>query len=368
MQYRPFGKTGDTCSALGFGCMRLPEKDGAIDEATAAAMLRGAIDRGLNYVDTAYDYHNRQSEAFVGRALGDGYRNKVLLATKAPEWHMDIPEDFDTILDGQLRRLQTDHIDNYMFHAVERKWWDLIHNFDLLTRMEKAKAAGKVRHIGFSFHDSADVFMQVLSGYDWDFCQIQLNYVDVLFQAGRAGMLAAAEKGLAVIAMEPLLGGHLADPPAAVKEALPAGSPVQAALDFLWQYPQVSVILSGMSSPQQAEDNMRYADESRPDKLNEADFARFGAAREAFLSLQSVRCTGCGYCQPCPFGVEIPHVFDLYNRFYIDAEPAQNFYSAVKGNAALCRECHACEQACPQHLPIAQLMPKIHAALIRAER
>lgn len=232
MQYREFGKTGEKVSALGFGCMRLPTLGNltrSIDEPQAVRMIHNGIDNGINYIDTAFFYHEGRSEGLVGKALENGYRNKVLLATKSPFTGFKLGVEFDRILDTQLKRLKTDHIDMYLLHAANLKAWkNSALKFDLLSKMERAREQGKIRYIGFSFHDNLDAFMTILNGYDhWDFCQIQYNYVDIDHQAGTKGLEAAAAKGLGVIVMEPLLGGKLASPTDNVRAALPAGvSPV----------------------------------------------------------------------------------------------------------------------------------------------
>ncbi|NTU75942.1 MAG: aldo/keto reductase, partial [Anaerolineaceae bacterium] len=240
MNYRHFGQLDWQPSALGFGCMRFPlQKDTEIiDEPQATRMLRDGIDQGINYIDTAYPYHNGQSEPFVGRALQDGYRQKVRLATKMPTWLTKTYQDFDKFLDKQLARLKTDHIDFYLLHALNQKRWEDLRELGVREWAEKAITSGKISTIGFSFHDMYPAFHQILNDYDkWTFCQIQYNYLDVDDQAGMQGLREAAAKGLAVVVMEPLLGGKLANPPAAVQEILDAApvqrSPVDWALQWL---------------------------------------------------------------------------------------------------------------------------------------
>ena len=236
MQYRPFGKTGESVSVLGFGAMRFETENGIIKEKEAVSLLRAAIDGGVNYVDTAYFYLEGQSEALVGRALRDGYREKVHLATKSPVFALESAEDFDRILNEQLERLETRTIDFYLLHSLSLKTYEeKVLGYGLLDKMEKARADGKIRHIGFSFHDSHEAFLKILNGYDgWDFCQLQLNYIDVENQAGLRGLEEAAAKGLGVIVMEPLLGGKLANPAPGVRAVLPSSrTPVEWALDFL---------------------------------------------------------------------------------------------------------------------------------------
>ena len=244
MKYRKFGSTGLEVSALGFGCMRLPiHEDKTIDEEKAIAMIRHAIDSGVNYVDTAYPYHQGTSELVVGKALKDGYREKTYLADKLPVWLIEKEEDFDKYLDEQLEKLGTDHIDFYLLHALSReRFEERVKKFNLTKKMEEAKAAGKIRYLGFSFHDSLDVFKEIVDYYHWDFCQIQYNYINTNYQAGTEGLKYAASKGLGVVVMEPLLGGKLANLAEHVAEVVPdKKSQVEYALDFLgygavWEY------------------------------------------------------------------------------------------------------------------------------------
>ncbi len=258
MQYRTFGKLDWQSSALGFGAMRLPtlnDDPAQIDEALAAKMIRHAIDQGVNYVDTAWPYHRGESEPFIGRVLQDGYREKVKLATKMPTWLTEKPEDFDTYLDQQLKRLQTDHIDFYLLHALEGKRWAKIRDLGVREWAERAIADGRIRHIGFSFHDEHNIFTQIIDEYDhWEFCQVQYNFMDLHYQAGITGVRYAAERGLAVVIMEPLRGGRLAqNPPPDIVAKLWAQaeqqrSPADWALQWLWNQPEISLVLSGMSA------------------------------------------------------------------------------------------------------------------------
>lgn len=362
MQYRDFGKTGERVSALGFGCMRLPTKDSLtnpIDEPEAIRIIREGIDQGINYIDTAFFYHAGKSEGLVGKALADGYREKVLLATKSPFGGFKLGFEFDKVLDTQLKRLKTDYIDMYMLHAASLKsWQESALKLGLLEKLERARAQGKIRYIGFSFHDDYDAFMTILNGYDqWDFCQLQYNYVDTDHQAGTAGLEAAAARGLGVIIMEPLRGGKLAAPTENLKAALPQGmSPVQAALDFIWDRPEVSLLLSGMSNEQQVLENIRYADESRIGKLSEAQKACYPTAKTVFETSARVSCTRCEYCLPCPAGVEIPEIFAQYNKSVHDHKDAEHAYKKIRGDAQKCVSCGKCEAKCPQQLPIRELL------------
>lgn len=366
MEYRKFGNTGRSHSPLGFGMMRLKKTpDGQIDQEWTNATLRSAIDRGLNYVDTAYVYPG--SEVATGIALGGGYREKVTLASKMPVSRLNGPEEFDKILDEELERLQTDHIDCYLLHALNRNSWEnKVLKFGLLAKMEQAKAEGKIRHIGFSFHDTLDVFKMILDGYDgWEFCQIQLNYLDIGYQAGIAGLELAASRGLGVVIMEPLRGGRLASVPQEVAEVLPK-SPVESALDFLWNRPEVSVVLSGMSETQQVEDNLAYADRAYPGMMTEAEQDAMVTAAEKMRKYMSVPCTACGYCSVCPQEIAIPQIFAIYNQVQLDGDDrtAEGKYKELTGhNGADCVTCRACVEQCPQQIDIPEQLAKIHKYL-----
>ncbi len=361
MNYREFGRTGCKVSALGFGIMRMPKgADGKMDRPRCIAMIRNAIDNGINYIDTAFNYHSGESESVVGEALQNGYRDKTYLASKLPVWLVQSEEDFDRLLNTQLERLQTDHIDFYLLHALSLdRWKNTVLKYNLLDKMAQAKRDGRIRHIGFSFHDTNEAFHEILDGYGgWDFCQIQYNYVDTDNQAGQEGLHAAAAKGLGVVIMEPLLGGRLANAPDRVKACLPQDrSPVEAALDFLWTQPEVSLLLSGMSDEAQVAENMMYASRAEVGMLPTEEFAKYGKAKAVFDHMALVHCTGCAYCMPCPFGVEIPTVFSCYNRTVADGEKkAWAAYAPVQGKAELCRSCGKCEKVCPQHIEIRNVL------------
>ncbi len=368
MQYRTFGRTGIAVSALGFGTMRLPlAQEEKVDEAEAIAILRHAIDSGVNYVDTAYPYHQGNSERVVGKALQDGYREKTYLADKCPVWLVEKEEDFERILDEQLEKLQTDHIDFYLLHALNReRLEEKVKKFHLVDHMKKAREAGKIRFLGFSFHDSLDVFKEIVDySDDWDFCQIQYNYINVDYQAGMEGLRYAAQKGLAVVIMEPLLGGRLANLSDHVAEVFSKEkSPVEHALDFLWDQPEVSLLLSGMSSRQQVEDNLVYADRSAVGCLKEEEKEAYRKAKEIYDSMSMVGCTGCAYCMPCPFGLNIPEIFKAYNLYGLHGlNPAKEAYEKLGVLADACRSCHHCEKECPQNLKISQVMKDVRALL-----
>jgi predicted aldo/keto reductase-like oxidoreductase len=379
MQYRNFGRLDWKVSALGFGCMRFPTVDGErlspnIVEDEAIRMVRHAIDQGVNYLDTAYPYHGGQSEIVVGKALRDGYRERVKLATKLPVWLVESPADFDRLLNEQLVKLETDHIDFYLLHALgHSRWHDIVLKHKLLDRAEAALADGRIRHLGFSFHDEYDAFAEIVNGTDlWNFCQIQYNYMDTESQAGTRGLKLAAEKGLAVVVMEPLMGGRLADPPKDVREAMESfpvrRSPVEWALQWLWDQPEVSVILSGMSTMAQVEDNLRIADQSRPAAFTAAEQALIDDVRQKYSARTVIPCSKCGYCMPCPNGVFIPANFEFFNYAHLfdDVSGARFKYQVFlkeEQRSTACIACGLCEEKCPQKIVISEEMAKVTALL-----
>ena len=362
MEYRKFGKTDLTPSILGFGMMRLKRKeDGTIDEKWAIDTLRYAIDNGLSYVDTAYIYEG--SEYVTGLCLQDGYREKVTLATKMPVSQMTCEEDFERILEEQLQRLQTHCIDVFLLHALNRNTWEnKVLPLRVLEHAEQARAAGKIKYLGFSFHDSLETFRHILSAYDkWDFCQIQLNYMDVNYQAGLTGMKEAHEKGLAVVIMEPLRGGKLANVPQEVADMLP-GQPVESALNFLWNMPEVNVVLSGMSETQQVEQNLQYAHNAHAGMLSDEQVKATVAAGDRMRQLISIPCTGCNYCSVCPQDVAIPQLFELHNRRLLDGDTRsakKAYYELGDRNAESCVGCGECVRQCPQNIEIFTELEKI---------
>lgn len=374
MQYRTFGKLDWRPSALGFGAMRLPvinDEPGQIDEPAAIRLVRTAIDGGVNYVDTAYPYHRGTSESFLGRALKDGYRERVRLATKMPCWLVKEPADFDRYLNEQLARLDTTKIDFYLLHALDANRWRAMRDLSVLDWAERAMADGRIGHLGFSFHDDYEAFQEIVDAYDgWTFCQIQYNYLDEDYQAGKRGLKYAASKGLGVVVMEPLRGGLLAGnagqhqgrgvpgPIQALWDTAPIQrSPAEWALQWLWNQPEVSVVLSGMSTLAQVQENLVYAARSGPGLLSAEELALVAQARDQYRRLAPIPCTDCRYCQPCPNGVNIPDVFDVYNQaMMFDApEHARFVYAnwvpeAERGDK--CLACGECEAKCPQHIAI----------------
>jgi uncharacterized protein len=380
MKYRPFGKKIDwQGSALGFGAMRLPQNSpnpADVNEAEAIKMMRYCIDNGVNYVDTAYPYHAGKSEVVVGKALKDGYREKVKLATKLPSWAVQTASDFDKYLDEQLKRLQTDTIDFYLLHGLNKQYWPKLRKVKVFESAEKAMADGRIGKLGFSFHDDLALFKEIVDAYDnWTFCQVQYNYMDTAFQAGTKGVHYAAGKGLAVVVMEPLKGGSLAkQPPEAVgkiwDQAKHKRSPADWALMWVWEQSDVSLVLSGMSTFDQVKENVEIADRSGPGALTPSEYKLIARARSAFKKLRPIPCTSCGYCQPCKQGVDIPRIFEFYNNgiMHQDMKRASFYYNfPISMNpdqrADKCIDCGECEEACPQKIPIAKWLKKVHAEL-----
>ena len=364
MKYRVLGKTGAEVSVLGFGCMRLPvlEND-QIDESEAIRIIRNGIDNGINYLDTAFGYHSGKSEILVGKALKDGYRNKAYLATKLPLWNIKCEEDVDKIFNEQLSKLDTDYIDFYLLHAVNNESWETkVLKFDILPKLEKKLAEGKIKHLGFSFHDDLDVFKKIVDSYDgFEFCQIQFNYIDTDYQAGLEGLEYAASKGLGVIVMEPLLGGKLANPHEKIAALLPEEkTPVEWALDFIWNRPEVGMLLSGMGTEQMVTDNIAYADNSYVGMLSEEDISMLFEAKHIFDEMNLVPCTGCEYCMPCPAGVRIPEVFSAFNKITEGGRRlVKEIFPDIETNASLCKKCGKCESACPQHIGIINTLKNV---------
>lgn len=375
MQYRKFGKLDWQVSALGFGCMRLPTIGGDhanIDEPEATRMLHYAIDHGVNYLDTAYPYHGGNSELFLGRALQGGYRKKVRLATKLPGWKVEAADDFDKFLNEQLQKLQTDHIDFYLLHGLGRQRWNKMRDLGILARAERAIADGRIGYLGFSFHDKLAVFQEIVDAHNWTFCQIQYNYMDIENQAGTQGLRYAALKGLAVVVMEPLLGGKLVDPPAPIQAiwdtAARKRSPADWALQWLWNQPEVSVVLSGMSTMDQVVQNVASAVAAHVNALTADELALFERVRAKYNELSPIPCTQCEYCLPCPNNVAIPRVLAAYNEgmMYNKPDVMRRWYKQwipAENQARACIQCLECEDKCPQNIPISRWMPIVHEVL-----
>nr|WP_319537917.1 aldo/keto reductase [uncultured Methanospirillum sp.] len=379
MLYRKFPRCSHDLSILGFGCMRLPLSDdthngGNVDEQKAIDMIRTAIDNGVNYIDTAYPYHDGQSEPIVGKALGDGYRNKVFLATKLPSWLITNREDMDRYLNEQLVWLGTDHIDFYLLHGLGNETWENLNRLGVLEFLDTARADGRIRYPGFSFHDQFPVFKEIVDAYEWVFAQIQYNYMDEENQAGTKGLKYAVEKGLGIVVMEPLRGGLLSgDTPVIHQHLLNAPvrrTPSEWGLRWVWNHPEVTVILSGMSSMEQVQENIASAENGMPYSLSPEDLAVVENMRDTYASRIKIPCTGCRYCMPCPNGVDIPECFNYYNQAYTyEAEEkakkvylwalSGTFSGGIPGYASCCIQCGECEDKCPQGLPIRKYLQEV---------
>lgn len=369
MNYRDFGKTEEKVSLLGFGTMRLPLLEGngtAINEAEAIKIIRYGIDHGINYVDTAYMYHGGNSEVVVGKALKDGYREKVLLADKMPVWMASSEEAMEEIFNKQLERLQTNSIDMYLIHSVEQRIWKRALKFHIFDFLEKKKKEGKIKYIGFSFHDSVELFKEVLDYYPWDFCQIQLNFMDTEYQAGLEGLNYAASKEIPVVIMEPLKGGRLANkPPESVQQIWDSypvkRSPAEWALKWVANHTAVKTILSGMSSMEQVKENLDILGGVSSESLTTEELELINKVKHEFLNLIKVDCTKCNYCTPCPLNIDIPEIFKYYNDLYLYKLPEVtkkdfNMFIPAKYKPSVCSECGQCEEKCPQHIKIREHM------------
>ncbi len=380
MLYRTMPKNGDTLSALGFGCMRLPMLDGKVDEARAIAQIRSAIDGGVNYVDTAWPYHHGESEIVLGKALRDGYREKVKVATKLPSWLVQDRADMDRYLNAQLERLGVACIDYYLVHALDGPLWDTVHGLGVLEFLDGAKADGRIANAGFSFHGLAEDFRRIIDAYPWVFCQIQYNYLDETYQAGTEGLRYAAGKDIGVIIMEPLRGGNLGlitAPPAvqAIWDESPVRrTPVEWALRWIWNHPEVTVVLSGMNEEAHIAENLAIAGSARAGSMTPQELELVARASDKYRELMKVRCTGCGYCMPCPMGVSIPMCFETYNKMHMfgNIEEGKFLYALRMsgeiggegpGYASQCVSCGQCMENCPQHIAIPDVLAELAAEL-----
>ncbi len=373
MKYRKNIKNGDKLSALGFGCMRLPTKNGGIDEARAVGMIRSAIQNGVNYFDTAYIYHGGKSESLLGKALADGLRTKVKIATKLPPFMVKRLDNAKKIFATQLSRLQTDTIDYYLLHMLtDKPMFERLKALGVMDWLEQLKANGTVKNIGFSFHGVKADFKEILKAYPWDFCQIQYNYMDENNQAAKSGLLLAASLKIPVIVMEPLRGGKLVTHlPEKVLKTFRSykdkKSPAEWALRWVWNHPQVTVVLSGMSDEAQVAENIRIAGEAEPNSLSDGELKIFDIVKSVMLEKTKINCTACGYCMPCPFGVDIPACFSYYNDKYIMGDKSARFkYLQNMGAMALkpsgasqCTGCGKCESHCPQKIEIRKQLKNV---------
>ncbi len=389
MNFRKLGRTGMEVSILGFGCMRLPlrnaggagpttlEQNNEIDEKQAIGMIHHAIGHGINYFDTAYPYHGGKSETLLGKAV-KGRRDKIMIADKLPVWLLQKEDDFNRYFNEQLERLDTDYLDIYLLHGLNRKLWDTVRELRVLHSLERTLADRRVRHAGFSFHDDVRTFRDIVGGYDWEICQIQYNYFDRDYQAGHEGLAYAASKGLGVVVMEPLRGGKLAENiPDQVQRIWDSAevrrTPVEWALRWVWNHSEVSTVLSGMSSMSQLRENIKIADEAGSPWLSPKDLERIGQVTEVYKKLRIVDCTACSYCMPCPQGVNIPLNFSLYNDTAVfealgNAAMRYNEMLTPEQRASQCTACGECEGRCPQHVPIVEELKKVDARLARDKK
>lgn len=372
MQYRQMGKTGDKVSILGYGCLRFPKSGGRVDEKRAERQVLSAIDQGVNYLDTAYLYFG--NEAIVGNILSGGYRDKVMIATKMPPVQINSQADMDKILGVQLERLKTDHVDYYLLHSLMTyQSWGRLKQLGVEDFLEKAKAAGKIGRVGFSFHGWKDDFIKIVDDYAWDMAQIQYNYLDETNQAGTEGLKYAAAKGIGIAVMEPLRGGYLVNKlPEEVHDIFGSAptkrTPAEWGLRWVWNHPEVTMLLSGMNDEVQISENIRIACEASPNSLTEQELSMFDKVREVIRSKVKVPCTGCAYCMPCPAGVDIPGCFSIYNDKFIhkglNRETSylirtSGFDGGKKCYASLCKDCGICEKKCPQSLPIRRYLKEV---------
>ncbi|MGC7872175.1 aldo/keto reductase [Desulfosporosinus sp. SYSU MS00001] len=364
MQYTQFGKTGLKVSRFGLGCMRFPSS-----EKDAIEMVRYALDHGVNYIDTAYMY--KESELITGKALQDGYRNKTYIATKNPIWHINKYEDFEKYLDEELMRLGTDYIDVYLLHNLSHDNWEKVKKFDGFTFLDKMVQKGKIRHKAFSFHGTLTAYKEIVDTFDWEMAQIQLNILDETLQAGVEGLNYAADKGLAMVIMEPLRGGFmLNNVPEEVYDLInqypEKRSLVEWCFRWLYNMPEVSVILSGTSNLEQLKDNLRIFNDSASNVMSEQDQNLIKKIRGIFESKNSIGCTGCRYCMPCPQGVSIPEIFRLYNSnqlmksHWVDKGVYRISLLPSGSGADQCISCELCMKQCPQGLNIPFLLKKVH--------
>ena len=378
MKYRDFGKLGIKGSAFGLGCMRFngaASGDSIIDEQKAVGLIRRAIDGGVTYIDTAYVYLDKTSEIVLGKALQDGYREKVTIATKMPLEAVHDRASMEALLEEELKKLQTDHIDFYLMHGINKEKWEKFKAIGAPEFFDEMKKAGKIRYKCFSFHSGYEDFEYILNDSDWDMVQIQYNFMDIHNQAGTKGLELAGAKGIPVVIMEGLLGGRLANAPdnvQALYDAFPVKrSAVEWAFRWLCNHPAVSVVLSGCNEAEQIDENLRIFDTVEPGIMSEAELKLMDEVRAAYISRTKIGCTGCRYCMPCPNGVNIPGIFSAWNNYSLyQADPSTDWgFRMIRQNdngADKCVGCGACEAACPQHLNIIEDLQRAWSELTNA--
>ena len=376
MKYRTFGKLGIQGSAFGLGCMRFngaPSGDSIIDEQKAIGLIRRAIDGGVTYIDTAYVYLDKTSEIVLGKALQNGYREKVTIATKVPPEAVNSRADMEEIFASELEKLQTDHIDFYLMHALNKEKWEHFKSIGAREYFDDLKKEGKIRFKSFSFHGPYEEFEYILKDYDWDMVQIQYNFMDIDNQAGTKGLRLAGSLGIPVVIMEGLLGGRLAKAPSNVQalyDAFPIRrTPVEWAFRWLCNHPEVGTVLSGCNEADQIDENLRIFDTVEPGIMTPEELELMDKVREAYLSRTRIACTGCRYCMPCPNGVNIPGIFSSWNKVSLyDSDPKEEWdlknILANGETADKCVQCGACEAACPQSLPIIESLQKAWSELV----
>jgi len=366
MEYRKFDNLGITTSLLGFGCMRFPKhQDGSINEEVAEKMIDTAIEKGVNYIDTAYPYHDGESEPFVGRVLKKYDRSSFVLATKLPIWEIKTKEDIDRIFNEQLKKLDVDYVDFYLLHALDKKKWQTVLDFNIIEYCEKMREEGKIKYLGFSFHDDYDVFEEIATYRKWDFCQIQYNYIDTDEQAGDKGYELTEKLGIPLIIMEPIKGGALASLPEDIASMLKKedqnASLSSWALRWVATKANVKVILSGMSTMEHVLDNLETFDDFKT--LNQKELKIVEEVANTIKARTKNGCTGCAYCMPCPFGVNIPRNFMIWNDYamYSNEQTTKRRYHQLKEEekASFCKECGACERMCPQQIKIREDLKRV---------